>query len=69
MKTKEKDHRNMPLTEVIDWVNKNCTMDDVRKRLKSRSVAYILACHLKEAVKYISELEERIKELEGEKND
>jgi len=68
MKTKDKnrDYRTMTLPHVVEWVEKNCLLDDVRKRLKSRSVAYILACHLKEAVSYISHLEAELKQLKGE---
>ena len=58
---KDKDYRDISLQEVVDWVSKNCLMEDVRKRLKSRSVAYILACHLKEAVSYIAVLEKELK--------
>lgn len=61
-----KDYRTLTLEETVQWVHDNCSFDDVRKRLKSRSVAYILAYKLSEAVEYIQHLELRIKELEND---
>ena len=60
----EKDFSQTTLEESISWTEKNCRFADVRKRIKSRSVAWMLLKHLKEAIIYINQLEIKIKELE-----
>jgi len=59
----EADHRNITIHEAVAWTDKNCTLDDVRKRLRSRSVAFILLKHLRESVIYINTLENELTEL------
>lgn len=68
-KTKQnKDYRNITLEDAVQWTVKNCMMDDVRKRLMSRAVAYVLAAQLKYAseliVDLVAENERLNKELE-----
>ncbi len=61
-----KDYRTLTLEEAVQWVHDKCKLEDVRMRMKSRSVAYILICKLSEAVQYIAVLEAKVKELENE---
>jgi hypothetical protein len=63
---KEKDYRSITIGEAMDWVAKNCVHDDVRKRLKSRAVAWRIGTHLLIAINYVADLEKRITELEAE---
>lgn len=65
---RKKDYRTLSFEQVVDWVIKNCQYDDVRIRIQSRSVAWILFTKLKEATNYINTLESTIKELKGEKD-
>lgn len=52
-----KDFRNMNLVQAMDWTKKNCEMEDVRKRMASRSVAWILLKNLEQIVAYTRALE------------
>lgn len=61
-----KDYRKLTIEEAVQWVHEKCKLDDVRMRMKSRSVAFILTCNLSEAVQYIQHLEARIAELEND---
>jgi hypothetical protein len=63
---KEKDYRSITINEATDWVDKNCVHDEVRKRLKSRAVAWRIGTHLLIAINYVADLEKRIVELEAE---
>ena len=63
---KEKDHRSITIDEAMAWVDKNCFHEDVRKRLKSRAVAWRIGTHLLIAINYVADLEKRIVELEAE---
>jgi hypothetical protein len=56
----KKDHSNITLSEALAWVEKNCMFSDVRKRLMSRSVAYVLARELLIAGKVIDELNSQL---------
>lgn len=62
-----KDYRTLTIEEAVQWVHEKCNLEDVRMRMKSRSVAYILTCKLSEAVQYIQHLETIIAELENDK--
>jgi hypothetical protein len=63
---KEKDYRSITIDEAMDWVDKNCGHDDVRKQLKSRAVAWRIGTHLLIAINYVADLEKRVVELEAE---
>jgi uncharacterized small protein (DUF1192 family) len=63
---KEKDYRSITIDEAMAWVDKNCFHEDVRKRLKSRAVAWRIGTHLLIAINYVADLEKRIAELEAE---
>lgn len=66
MKNKDKDYRNMTFQEAVEWVQKNVLpYDDVRKRVRSRQVAYLLYNAVADASKYAHFLEQKIKELEN----
>ena len=58
-----KDHKNITILEALDWTEKNCMFDDVRKRMRSRAVAYRLYEALKKAVGRIQELEQELKDV------
>jgi hypothetical protein len=64
---KNQDYRTLTLEEAVNWTKEKCLLDDVRMRMKSRSVAFILFHSLCDAVQYISHLEAKIKELENDK--
>jgi len=66
-KTKQnKDYRNMGITEAVQWTRKNCMFEDVRMRIASRQVAYVLLNELANAGRYIQELEAKLKLAQGE---
>jgi hypothetical protein len=56
------------IEEAMDWVAKNCMFADVRKRMRSRAVAYILGMCIvslsEELTKAQTEIEELKKKLE-----
>ena len=55
------------IEEAMDWVDKNCCFADVRKRMRSRAVAYILGLYIiflsEELTKAKAEIEELKKKL------
>ena len=55
-----KDFSKTTLDEAIDWTLKNCSMNDVRKRLRSRAVAWVL-------LKQINNLQTELQQLKQEK--
>jgi hypothetical protein len=59
-------YRSITIDEAMEWVDKNCFHEDVRKRLKSRAVAWRIGTHLLIAINYVADLEKRIVELESE---
>ena len=63
--TKE-DYRSITIDEAMAWVDEYCFHEDVRKRLKSRAVAWRIDTHLLIAINYVADLEKRIVELESE---
>tara|TARA_R110000868_G_scaffold343736_1_gene604706 strand:- start:271 stop:477 length:207 start_codon:yes stop_codon:yes gene_type:complete len=63
---KVKDYREITIEESMQWIDHNCYLDDVRKRLKSRAVAYKVGTYLLMAMGHIEELEKEIKILKGE---
>ena len=62
----EKDYRSITIDEAMAWVDEYCFYEDVRKRLKSRAVAWRIGTHLLIAINYVADLEKRITELEAE---
>ena len=41
----EKDYRSITIDEAMAWVDEYCFYEDVRKRLKSRAVAWRIGTH------------------------
>ena len=54
----DKDHSHISYKEAVDWTIKNCSYNDVRKRLRSRAVAWTL-------LHRINELETKLTLLES----
>lgn len=65
-KKSDKDHRDITINEAMQWIDKQCHHEDVRKRLKSRAVAYKVGTYLLIAMSKIAELEAELKILKGE---
>lgn len=59
----EKDFRKMTLDQAVTWTMQTCKFDDVRKRIRSKAVAWILLKHITELAEYTKSLEAQIKVL------
>lgn len=59
---RQKDHSDLSIHEAIDWIVKNCSMNDVRKRMRGRSAAWIV-------LNKMLELEQENKQLRGLKDE
>lgn len=69
MKKKQyKDYRDITINEAMQWIDKQCQHEDVRKRLMSRAVAYKVGTYLLIAMNKIAELEAELRELKGEED-
>ncbi len=58
-----KDYTEMSVEEAVKTVLTQYKFDNTRKRIKSKAIAWILCNALREAVQYIENLENKIKEL------
>lgn len=65
-KKQDKDYRDITIEQAMQWIDKQCHHEDVRKRLMSRAVAYKVGTYLLMAMNKIAELEAEIKKLKGE---
>ena len=59
-----KNYSEMSLEDAIKVTHEKYKFKDVRTRIQSKAIAWILCQALKEAVAYIEHLENKIKELE-----
>lgn len=57
--TNEKDHSNLTYNEAVDWTIKNCQYADVRKRLRSRAVAWQLLLRINNLETQLAQLENK----------
>lgn len=67
-KKQDKDYRDITINEAMQWIDKQCQYEDVRKRLMSRAVAYKVGTYLLIAMNKIAELEAELRELKGEED-
>ena len=62
-----KDYSNITVEEALEWTRTHCSMNNVRTRMKSRAVAWVLLATIVEAVDYIEYLETKLMELQNDK--
>jgi hypothetical protein len=62
------DFSKITLEEALDWVDKNCFELSVRRRLKSRSVAFVLGTQLRIALDHIDDLNHKTSKTTGKDN-
>lgn len=58
----EKDYRTMTFEQATIWVTDNCRFEDVRKRIRSRQVAWLLYTALQKLIEYCKKIENELKE-------
>lgn len=57
--TNEKDYSNISIEEAINWTLNNCQYNDVRKRLRSRAVAWKLLLRINALETKLAQLENK----------
>lgn len=60
---RQKDHSDITIHEAVDWIVKNCSFNDVRKRLRGRSAAWIVLNKMLELEQENQQLRNQINEL------
>lgn len=65
----QKDYTKLNVQEALEYTNKHYHFSNIRQRIRSKSIAWILARALEQAVGYIYQLENENKDLKENYNE